>query len=72
MKIFIKKLLSRKFITALAGVFTGLSIALGADASDVSLISGSVVSLLSAAAYIITEGKVDAVGINAVQQNKEE
>jgi len=59
-KIFLQKITSRKFIAALAGLFTGLAMVFGADKDTVSMISGAVVSLASLVSYIIAEGKIDA------------
>ena len=64
----VRKLTSRKLWLALAGVATGISVALGADASDIQSVAGSVTALTSAIAYIVTEGKVDAA---RVAQGKE-
>lgn len=67
MKEFLRKLTSRKLWLAIAGVATGIAIALGADANEIGTISGAVVSLVSAVTYIITEGKIDAEGVkNAI------
>lgn len=60
-----KKLLSRKFLTALAGILSGLAIAAGADAGEVESISGAVLAAASALGYIITEGMVDAAAVEA-------
>ena len=60
----VRKLTSRKLWLALAGVATGISVALGADASDIQSVAGSVTALVSAITYIITEGKVDAARVS--------
>lgn len=59
----IRKLTSRKLWLAVAGVATGIALALGADASDIQTVAGAITALLSAVTYIITEGKVDAAGV---------
>lgn len=65
---FIRKLTSRKLWMAVAGVATGIALALGADASEIQTVTGAVTALVSAVAYIITEGKVDAESVkNAVE-----
>ena len=65
---FIRKLTSRKLWMAIAGVATGIALALGADASEIQTITGAVTALISAVAYIITEGRVDAESVkNAVE-----
>lgn len=63
----IYKLTSRKFWLAVAGVATGIAMALGANATDISTIAGGVLSMVSAVAFIVVEGKVDAERVkNAV------
>ena len=65
---FIRKLTSRKLWMAVAGVATGIALALGADASEIQTVTGAVTALVSAVAYIIAEGKVDAESVkNAVE-----
>ena len=64
----LKKLTSRKLWMALAGVVTGVALCLGVDASDISTVSGAVLSVISIVTYIVTEGKIDAEGVkNAVE-----
>jgi len=58
-----QKLKSTKLWCAVAGVATGIAIALGADASDVQIVSGAVTSLVSLVTYIITEGKIDEAAV---------
>lgn len=68
MNFIIQKLTSRKFWMAVAGVATGVAMALCADANDIQTISGAVLSLVHAVTFIITEGRVDAERVkNAVQ-----
>ena len=55
-----RKLSSRKLWAAVAGIVTGLAMVFGLDQSVISNVAGAVVSAASVAAYIITEGKVDA------------
>jgi phage shock protein PspC (stress-responsive transcriptional regulator) len=75
MKVLIKKLTSRKFWAAVAGVVVGLAMVFGLDESIISTVSGAVTAVASVVAYIIMEGRVDAEGVkNAVIaiQNAEE
>lgn len=58
-----KKLMSRKLWMAIAGVATGIAMALGAEATDISTVAGAVTALISAVTYIIVEGKVDAESV---------
>lgn len=67
----IKKLTSRKLWMALAGVATGIAIALGVDASEIGTIAGAVTTIISVMTYIITEGKIDAEGVKvAIEQTQ--
>ena len=74
MKNFISKLGSRKLWLAVAGVFTGIAIIVGVDASTIETVAGAVTTLISAVTYIIVEGKVDAnrvkTAIESVQEVK--
>ena len=67
MKEILYKLSSRKLWMAIAGVATGVYLVLGGDASDLQTIGGAVTTLVSAALYILVEGKIDAEGVkNAI------
>ena len=64
----LNKLSSRKLWIAIAGVATGVAIALGADASDIQTVAGAVTAVMACMTYIITEGRIDAEAVkNAVQ-----
>jgi len=64
----IRKLSSRKLWMALAGIATGVAMALGADSNDISTVAGAMTAVVSVATYIITEGKVDAESVkNAIE-----
>ena len=63
---FLRKLSSRKLWMAIAGIATGIAMALGVDATDVSTVAGAITALVSVVTYIITEGKVDAEGVKHV------
>lgn len=67
-----ERLTSRKFWLAIAGVATGIYTVLGGDGSDISTISGAVVSLVSAMTYIITEGKIDAAAVATAIESAQE
>jgi drug/metabolite transporter (DMT)-like permease len=67
---FLKKLASRKLWLAIAGVASGVAIALGASSSDLSTVTtavstmiGGLTALASIVTYIKTEGKIDAASI---------
>jgi len=59
----LRKLSSRKLWLAIAGVATGIAMALGVDATDVSTVAGAITALVSVVTYIVTEGKVDAESV---------
>lgn len=58
-----KKLSSRKLWLALAGVFTGIALILGADTEEIQTVAGAITSLISVVTYIVVEGKIDAEGV---------
>lgn len=65
----IKKLMSRKFWAAAAGVIAGLSMAFGLSEEVVAAVSGAVMATVSLITYIITEGRIDAAAAgNAAQK----
>ena len=64
---FIRKLTSRKLWMAIAGVATGIFLAVGGDSSEIQSIAGAITAVISAISYIIVEGKVDAESVkNAI------
>ena len=69
MKTLKTKLISRKFLTALAGLITGLAMIFGIDEAVISTVAGAVISVGAVVAYIITEGRVDAVRAAKAAEN---
>ncbi len=65
MQIFLKKLTSRKFLAALAGVATGLAMVFGVDETTISTVAGAVTTVASVVSYIMSEGMVDAAAVRA-------
>ena len=66
------KLTSRKLWMAIAGVATGISMALGVDGSEITSVAGAVTALISVVTYIVVEGKIDAEGVkNAIIEVEE-
>ena len=63
MRDIIQKLSSRKLWMAIAGIASGIALALGADSTEIGTITGAVTALISAVTYIIVEGKVDAESV---------
>ena len=63
MKTFLKKLTSRKFLAALAGLVTGLAMVFGLEESVMTTVSGAVVAVASLITYIVTEGRIDAEAV---------
>ena len=55
-----RKLSSRKLWAAAAGIVAGLAMVFGLDEDTITTVAGAVVTLSSMAAYIVTEGRVDA------------
>lgn len=63
----LRKLSSRKLWVAIAGIATGIAMALGVDGGDITTVAGAITALASAITYIVVEGKVDAESVkNAV------
>ena len=56
----LQKLSSRKFLTALLGVASGLAMIFGVDEQAVTQVAGAVTALASVVSYIFAEAKVDA------------
>lgn len=69
MNFIIQKLTSRKLWMAIAGIATGVAVALGADGSEISTVAGAITALVSAITYIITEGKVDAESVKTAVES---
>lgn len=67
----IRKLTSRKLWLAIAGVATGIAMALGIDGGEISTVAGAVTAVVSVVTYIVTEGKVDAESVKkAVEETQ--
>ena len=63
----LRKLSSRKLWVAIAGIASGVAMALGADAGEIEAVAGAIMALASVITYIVVEGKVDAESVkNAV------
>ena len=58
-----QKLSSRKFLAAVVGLITGLSMIFGLDENTINTVAGAIVSVSSVMTYIITEGVVDATAV---------
>ena len=72
MKEILRKLSSRKLWMAIAGVATGIAMALGVDTTEIGTVAGAVTALFSVVTYIYVEGKVDAEGVkNAIVATQE-
>ena len=64
----VQKLKSRKLWLAVGGMCAGIALAFGVDASDLQTVAGAVTTLVSVAAYILAEGRVDAVAMEGATQ----
>ena len=62
----IKKLTSRKFIVSVISLISGIALLLGADGDTVETISAAAMILAPTLIYCITEGKIDASAISAL------
>ncbi len=58
-----KRLMSRKFLAALAGIVTGLSMIFGLDENIITTVAGAVTALGSVIVYVAAEGKIDAEAV---------
>lgn len=58
-----QKLRSTKLWLAIAGIATGIYIALGGSMDNVQTITGAITALASLVTYIITEGHIDAAAV---------
>ncbi len=68
MKTFTRKISSRKFLAALAGLVMGLAMVFGLDEGVMSTVAGTVTAVASVVAYIVAEGKVDAAAVGDAAQ----
>lgn len=59
----IRKLTSRKFWLSIAGIATGVAMALGVNATEITTVAGGIVAVISCVTFIITEGKIDAESV---------
>ena len=67
MQTFIRKITSRKFLAALAGVATGLAMVFGVDETAISTVAGAVTTVASVVSYIMSVGMVDAAAVGAAK-----
>ena len=67
MQTFIRKITSRKFLAALAGVATGLAMVFGVDETAISTVAGAVTTVASVVSDIMSEGMVDAAAVGAAK-----
>lgn len=68
MQTFLRKITSRKFLAAVAGVATGLAMVFGVDETAVSTVAGAVTTVASVVSYILSEGMVDAAAVEAKKE----
>ena len=66
MKNLLKKMKSRKFITAIIGVIVGIYTMTVGDTNTVKEIAGLTATIASIMSYIIVEGRIDAKAINQI------
>ena len=68
MQEFLKKITSRKFLAAVAGVATGLAMVFGVDETAISPVAGAVTTVASVVSYILSEGMIDAAAVEAKKE----
>ena len=68
MQTFLRKITSRKFLAAVAGVATGLAMVFGVDETAISTVAGAVTTVASVVSYILSEGMVDAAAVEASRE----
>ena len=68
MQEFLRKITSRKFLAAVAGVATGLAMVFGVDETAISTVAGAVTTVASVVSYILSEGMVDAAAVEAKKE----
>lgn len=72
----IRKITSRRLWVAVAGIVTGVALALGGEASEIQSLAGAITAVLSALGYMVTEAKVDRARVasdlifDAIQDTK--
>lgn len=59
---FLKRISSRKFIIALAGIAVGMATAFGITESEWASIAGAVTAMASVVSFIVSEAKIDTAG----------
>ncbi len=64
------KLLSRKFWVTLLPLVAGIAQLFGADGELVELISGAILAIVPAVAYVVTEGALDRKKKNEEKSEK--
>ena len=68
----LKKLTSRKFITAIIGVAIGIAMIFGVDEETAVSVAGAILALVSVVSYIVIEGKVDREAVSLTLNNIED
>ena len=66
-----RKLTSRKLWVAIAGLVTGLVIALGESEEAAQNVGGCIMSAASVVAYIVGDGLADSANANTSKENQE-
>ena len=72
MKDFLNKLMSRKFLTCVAGIIMGLCMVFGLDENTISTVAGAITSVISVVSYIYIEGKIDAAAVDKIKDAAED
>lgn len=67
-----RKLTSRKFWLAVAGMVSGLILAFGGDEKTAETVCGCIMSVASVVAYVIGEGLADAANVEPPHETTED
>lgn len=67
-----RKLTSRKFWLAVAGMVSGLILAFGGDEKTAETVCGCIMSVASVVAYVIGEGLADAANVEPAHETTED
>ena len=67
-----RKLTSRKFWLAVAGMVSGLILAFGGDEKTAETVCGCIMSVASVVAYVIGEGLADAANVEPAREPTED
>jgi hypothetical protein len=65
---FWKKLTSRKFLLSCVSMAAGIALLCGADATTVSVIAGTAMTVLPSLVYCLIEGRIDSAAVTTSKE----